>query len=320
MVSIALPTKPTLSCKSQYAPVAVVVTYKNGINPISSANIKFTFGYSIFGNNEPVFAKTDIKGLAQICVEGNRYVKLVSIQKQNVNFGSGIGATHYLNIGIRGTTRGYFPYMYKNILAITDIDDTTKPASPIIKPPIISTIIPEIKSPVIPKCDVFGTEHATESIPNAMRPNTQFKVILTGITDFCKTNPSDPSFRKLVEGVGTVKIDNLEGRFPVSKGRAEFDLNKLFDLSILTGGISIAPKIITTEKTPVKSITKPTGRFGGSVVAASAYILQYYGTGYSVKPTTFGGGTAVKIIRPNGSYFYAQSYEQISNLIHWGGN
>lgn len=320
---IALPIEPTLKCDLEDAPMGVVVTFKNKLNPISSVNINLNLGYApLAKDNNKATIKTDIKGLAQICVIVGRYVKLVSVQKSGINFGSGVGATHYINKSISGTSRGIKPYMFENIVAKTDIDSITTIIKPLDVPKITIPDAPIIiKPPDIPKptCDILATEHATESIPNTMKPNMPFKIILTGITDYCKDKPADPSFRKLVEGVGVVKIGNLEGRFPVSNGRAELDLNNLFDLSTLTGGLSTPPKIITTEKTPTKIETKPTGRFGGSVAAASAYILRYYGAGYRVEPTSFGGGTAVKITRPNGSYFNAQSYGDIDRYINWRG-
>lgn len=109
---VSLPTSPSISCGIGEAPVAVVATYSGGTVPIPGAKVDFSAGTFIFADTKS--STTDILGLAQACHQLVRQVSAY-IQKDGIDFGSGVGIRHM--VGNSGLRTG--PYMFPKVVART---------------------------------------------------------------------------------------------------------------------------------------------------------------------------------------------------------
>lgn len=142
-------------------------------------------------------------------------------------------------------------------------------------------------------------------------PSTPFFISINKIKLEC---PSNSALTKKMTGeTGTVTLGNLSAQFPIpspgqSDGEVYFDLAKLIDLSKIIGGTPVTTPTKETITTP--SFTKKSGRFSNAATAQA-----YLPIGYIATPTAFGGGSYSQITRPNGSYTYARTYEELDRIV-----
>ncbi len=145
---VSLPTIPTLSCNIGESPVAVVATYAGGLIPISGAKVDFQAGLLFLATTQST--TTNILGLAQSCWGIPREVGAY-IQKDGIDFGSGLGVKHYIgNSGFRTA-----PYMFPKVVAKTLAPGVVIPPPTIIpcvgtitaNPPDFSSLLSKLTSP-----------------------------------------------------------------------------------------------------------------------------------------------------------------------------
>lgn len=317
---VNLPTSPTISCGTGELPVAVVATYAGGLIPVSGAKVDFSAGTFIFAATNST--TTNILGLAQTCHQAIRQVSAY-IQKDGIDFGSGVGVRHL--IGNSGLRTG--PYMFPKVIARTQAPGVAvpslppKPTLPAL-PPIPNVPTPQ---PVSELCSKFATKVDSINHPAEITDfNSTFYVYLRGVKEICETDPTNPAFiNKVLKGTkGTITLGNLSSEFKLTDdGVVDIDLSKLVDLRSLAGAPSVPSFAVPTPQPvviqPPPAPSRPTGRLNGNVAAAQDYINRFYpgkGTAQVDDPgwARFG---SVKIVRTNRSYFHTATLEDIGRLI-----
>ncbi len=164
--------------------------------------------------------------------------------------------------------------------------------------------------------------------PSVLIPTGANILNINGLEDFCKTDPTNLKFINPINkaGIGRISLGSMSANFDVFGGNASIDLSRIFNLAslfptaITGGGLPTAPTGVTptvTVGTLPQGVTTTT-KFRDAGISL-AQVQAYLPTGYFAELTTFGGIGTYKINRPNGSYFYAQSFSDINSLLHFGG-
>lgn len=141
---VQLPTGPTITCGFGSVPVAVVATYAGGIVPISRAKVSFKAAFFGFYGGGDVFY-TDPIGIAQNCYVLSAIGLGAFIQKDDIDFGDGVGVEHF--IGDSGIRTG--PYMFPKVVARTSVPLPPSPCTGVMgySLPDFTSIL---KSPTMP--------------------------------------------------------------------------------------------------------------------------------------------------------------------------
>lgn len=129
-------------------------------------------------------------------------------------------------------------------------------------------------------------------------PGATSMLNISGLEDFCKTDPSNIKFISPVNRAGTISVGNKVMPFNVYNGEANIDLSRLI----------LSQDVITTPIDKTTPFTSST-----SVIS----IQKYLPVGYLVpgeRIDTMNRGSSFKIIRPNASYFWANSFAEIDRF------
>ena len=168
--------------------------------------------------------------------------------------------------------------------------------------------------------------------PSILLPTGSNFLSIKGLEEFCN-DPTNPKYLNAIglinkAGIGKITLGDLpSANFDIFNGAASIDLSRIFSLTslfptIATGGLP-APSLGTIPQPTSGAGALPPGislstRFS-SAGTSLAQVQAFLPPGYTAQPSGFGGAGTYKITRPNGTYFYAQSFGSINDLIHIGG-
>lgn len=132
--------------------------------------------------------------------------------------------------------------------------------------------------------------------PSIIIPGITSALEISGLEDFCKSDPSNTKFITPANRTGYISLDGKQLQFDVYAGRASIDLSKL----------------ITAPTTPTQGKDTP---FSQATSVAS--IQSYLPIGYFVPGDNFDTmrGTYFKIIRPNKSYYWAHTFTEVEQYL-----